>query len=45
LGFHDEGAHWFKGNSHSVSQFYGEVDDQEPHNTVERKTMARLSNK
>ena len=30
---YDDGAHWFKGNSHSVSQFYAvNVDEQEPYN-------------
>jgi hypothetical protein len=28
---YDDGAHWFKGNSHGVSQFYAvNVDEQEP---------------
>ncbi|MFV8363209.1 glycosyl hydrolase [Flavobacterium sp. ZT3P35] len=30
---YDDGAHWFKGNSHGVSQFYAvNVDEQEPYN-------------
>ena len=30
---YDDGAHWFKGNSHSVGQFYAvNVDEQEPYN-------------
>ncbi|MEC5167387.1 photosystem II stability/assembly factor-like uncharacterized protein [Flavobacterium sp. PL11] len=30
---YDDGAHWFKGNSHGVSQFYSvSVDEQEPYN-------------
>lgn len=30
---YDDGGHWFKGNSHSVSQFYAvNVDEQEPYN-------------
>jgi hypothetical protein len=41
---YDDGAHWFKGNSHGVSQFYAvNVDEQEPTIfMVVCKTMARL---